>query len=306
MTNRSVPLRRGFTLIELLVVIAIIAILVALLLPAVQSVREAARATQCKDHLHNVALALHNYESSHKVFPIGVMGTTGGSSIAEKLTTWPALILRELEQGPLYSQYDFNVRFDHASNAATVRQTIDVYLCPTQPDDGVVANLYGPGHYAGNAGTTPGANDGVLYPQSKVRFADVTDGTSHTIAAGEIAFEFGGWARGAIGTGSGGGGGGGGGGGSGGGSGGGGSQGFARGVLRWWQAAATCATPGMNPPATNCSSSAERRFQFSSAHPGGVHFALGDGEARFLSENLDRNLFQALLTRAAGDSTGPF
>ncbi|HSG70716.1 MAG TPA: DUF1559 domain-containing protein, partial [Planctomycetaceae bacterium] len=287
---------------------AIIAILVALLLPAVQNAREAARRTSCKNNMKQIALALHNYQSTFNVFPPGVLGNDGSTRSNLPLTTWNTLLLINLEQTALYQQYDFNVRFDHPNNATTVIKTLPVYVCPSQPNDQVVDNLFGPNHYAANAGTVPGANDGVLYPLSAISFKDILDGTSNTIVAGEIAFEFGGWARGVMNSGSGGGGGGSGGGGggsggSGGGSGGGG-QGFARGVLRWWKADPACAIPGMNPPETTCSNSAERRFQFSSPHPGGAQFSLGDGSARFISENLDVQVYRALFTRWGREPAG--
>jgi prepilin-type processing-associated H-X9-DG protein len=93
------------------------------------------------------------------------------------------------------------------------------------------------------------------------------------------------------------------------GSGGGGSgtgQGFARAVLRWWQSDAPCAIAGMNPPETACQKSCERRFQFSSQHVGGCHFAFADGHARFLSETMDVDVFGALLTRNGGKVVGEF
>lgn len=300
--------RQAFTLIELLVVIAIIAILVAMLLPAVQQAREAARRTQCKNNMRQISLALHNYQSTHGLFPFGVLGTTGSRSARELLTTWEALILPFIDQAPLYNAYDFNVRFDHSKNAAAVLRRVPVYICPSQPNDQNVDGLYGPNHYAANAGSVPGANDGVLYPLSKTTFRDITDGSSNTIAGGEIAYEFGGWARGAMnsGSGSGGGGGGGSGSGGGGGGGGGGGQGFARGVLRWWKAADNCARPGMNLPPSTCANSSEQRFQFSSPHEGGAHFSLSDGSARFVSENIDVNLYRALTTRNQGEVVGEF
>ena len=294
----AIGTRRGFTLIELLVVVAVIAVLIALLLPAVQQAREAARRAACKNNMKQIALALHNYQSTYGVFPMGVQGTTGSMAASEKLTTWQTSILPELEQMQLFRDYDFNVRFDHANNAGPVKQTLPVFLCPSQPNDEVVIERYGASHYAANAGTTPGADDGLLFPMSSTRFRDVQDGTSNTIAAGEIAFEIGGWARGANNSGGGGSGGG------GGGGGGGGSQGFARSVLRWWKAAAACAKPGMNPPQTTCSSSAERRFQFSSAHEGGCQFALADGSARFVTQSIDANVFRAIITRQGLESLG--
>lgn len=287
----------GFTLVELLVVIAIIGILIALLLPAVQAAREAARKAQCKNNLRQIGLALHNYQSSHGVFPPGVLGTSGSTSANQKLHTWQAKILPFLEQANLDAQYDYNVRFDHANNAAAVLQPVPVYLCPDL-DDLAIGNQYAPSHYAGSAGTAPGADDGVLFPMSAIRFRDVVDGTSNTLAAGEIAFEIGGWARGANNTGTGGGGGG--------GSGGGTGQAFARAVLRWWKAASNCATAGMNPPETTCNGSIERQFQFSSRHAGGCHFALVDGSTRFISETIELAVFQSLITRAGGEVAGNF
>lgn len=291
-SSKSTKQVRAFTLIELLVVIAIIAILIALLLPAVQQAREAARRTTCKNNMKQLSLALHNYESTHGVFPIGVLGTSGNTAAANVLTTWEAMILPFLEQSSLYSQYNFNLRFDHASNAVAVKSVLPMYLCPSQPQSSLVNGLYGPSHYAGNAGTIPGANDGLLYPLSNVRMRDLTDGTSNTIASGEIAFEFGGWARGAINAGGGGGGGSG--------------QGFARGVLRWWTSAPACARAGFNPPISNCSGSVERQFQFSSPHVGGCHFSLGDGSGRLLSENMDVNVYKSLITRSGGETIGEF
>ena len=76
--------------------------------------------------------------------------------------------------------------------------------------------------------------------------------------------------------------------------------------MRWWRAAANCAQAGFNPPQTNCAGSAERRFQFSSPHAGGAHFAFADGHARFLSESIDVNVFRSLITRNEGEVIGDY
>jgi prepilin-type N-terminal cleavage/methylation domain-containing protein len=286
-TSRS----RAFTLVELLVVIAIIGILIALLLPAVQYAREAARRTSCKNNLRQIGLALHLYHDVHRKFPPGVLGNSGSQAANEKLHTWHALVLPFLEQVNLQNRYDFNVRFDHANNSAAVNEVVPVFVCPTMstplPQSG-----FAPNHYPGNAGVLPGQNDGLFFPMSTVAMQDVTDGTSATLAVGELAFEIGGWARGAINTGGGGGGGGG--------------QGFGRSVLRWWRAAPNCARPGLNPPVTTCSGSVERQFQFSSRHTGGVQFTLADGSTRFVSETVESAVLRGLTTRGGGEVVADF
>ncbi len=101
---------RGFTLIELLVVIAIIAILISLLLPAVQQAREAARRSQCRNNMKQIGLAMHNYESTHGVFPSGRLERPGDT----KWVSWGVMILPYVDQAPLYNQYNQNLRWNAA------------------------------------------------------------------------------------------------------------------------------------------------------------------------------------------------
>ncbi len=195
--------RRGFTLIELLVVIAIIGVLIALLLPAVQAAREAARRAQCTNNLKQIGLALHHYEGTHGCFPPGRINTyvTGNGHC------WSAYsqMMPYLELGNVFNAMNFNMNPDpdYTTTSASVNMTAAVtvvssLLCPS--DGGASLVQIGGGLYAGhnyplNVGSgysvvqTPPAGvpapNGILFENSSVRFADVTDGTSQSVTIGE-------------------------------------------------------------------------------------------------------------------------
>ncbi|QDV50137.1 DUF1559 domain-containing protein [Gimesia fumaroli] len=194
--------QRGFTLIELLVVIAIIAILIALLLPAVQQAREAARRAQCKNNLKQIALAMHNYESTHTTFPpIGASISYGFSAQAQ--------LLPYCDQANLHGLIDFDIplgRPDSGFNPphdTTAEIPIPFFTCPSDTVSPVKPVTFSRGsssgtftraglNYAINVGSGTGNNasygdptDGIAWSGSKVKFRDITDGTSNTVAFAE-------------------------------------------------------------------------------------------------------------------------
>jgi prepilin-type N-terminal cleavage/methylation domain-containing protein len=125
---------RGFTLIELLVVIAIIGVLVALLLPAVQQAREAARRSQCKNNLKQLGLAIHNYHDAFDQFPLIMVHLAGlPANRVVNAQSWGAGILPYIDQAPVANIYSANVPFFHANNAAAIRTVIPTHLCPSSP-----------------------------------------------------------------------------------------------------------------------------------------------------------------------------
>ena len=210
--------RDGFTLVELLVVIAIIGILVALLLPAVQAAREAARRTECTNNLKQIGLALHNFHDTYGKLPPARYYPEG--RIGGNYPSWPALITPYLEARAAYDQWHFDSSFYNNLNKSAREVNIPVWTCPTRRKSGALSaerNLQRSKHgavgdYAGNFGeeiiftieVATGATgvivqaggrmvDGRLTWDSDVDFAIITDGLTNTILVGEKHFCSGNW-----------------------------------------------------------------------------------------------------------------
>jgi prepilin-type N-terminal cleavage/methylation domain-containing protein len=186
-------MRRAFTLIELLVVMAIVGVLIGLLLPAVQKVREAANRMKCANNLKQFGLALHTYHDNNGSFPPGVTADT--SDLRTGKHSGLTVLLPYLEQQNLYARYNFAATWIDPSNLAVAQMKVPVFLCPSGPDrvteDGGVSGA--PSHYAFSKGayaylsrdTSIRPGSGLFDVNSARRFADILDGTSQTFAMGE-------------------------------------------------------------------------------------------------------------------------
>lgn len=189
--------RTGFTLVELLVVIAVIGVLIALLLPAVQAAREAARRSQCSNNLKQIGLAVHSYENAFKSFPPSIMWKGGGSDPPGEWST-AARVMPFIEELNTFKRIDFTKGYGDATNAAIRPTRLPTYQCPSEPNDTTRLSGSGaPDHYPLNYGFNMGVwfvydpvakrgGDGAFVVNGGLRGRHFTDGMSKTLLAAEV------------------------------------------------------------------------------------------------------------------------
>jgi type II secretory pathway pseudopilin PulG len=199
--RQCAPARAAMSLVELLVVIAVIGMMIALLLPAVQAAREAARRAECQNNLRQIGIALHLYHDANGHLPVGCTDKrVPRTNPSGRQFAWSADILPHMEEAALWKRIDYSAAYDSTTNAAAAAAILKVYLCPSttrlaagraaalvRDSAGATSYLAAAIDYGGIYGAaqvSPAANGVFLYDHS-VKFADITDGTSFTLALAE-------------------------------------------------------------------------------------------------------------------------
>jgi prepilin-type N-terminal cleavage/methylation domain-containing protein/prepilin-type processing-associated H-X9-DG protein len=301
--------RNAFTLVELLVVIAIIGILIALLLPAVQAAREAARRMSCTNNLKQIGVALHNYHDTHKKLPIGWLGFAPNGQpdfVGLPGWAWSTRILPFMEQQALYdSLIDMDLPVTDAANAQARVQIVSTFICPSDVGDDIfdlkdaineetegttVLTQLAKSNYPGVFGTQdihgvceqgePGYNgckgNGIFYLNGSLAFRDITDGLSSTFLVGER------WSKWMHST-------------------------WTGVVPGGWHAPARIVAVASDEFPPNSEANVEQQtHNFSSYHPAGANFLLSDGHVQLITETIDLEVYNALCTRAGGEPVGEF
>jgi prepilin-type N-terminal cleavage/methylation domain-containing protein len=287
--NKKAPLQRigrnqqlGFTLVELLVVIAIIGILIGMLLPAVQQVREAARRCVCANNIAQLGLAIHNYEFGMEHLPAGVTDNGGAPILTQEIgqhVSFLVELLPFIEQPGIYNNFDTAIGTYAVANAPAREMQIPTYNCPSfrfQINSTITAGVtnYAGCHHDIEAQIDKD-NNGVLFLNSKIRYADITDGSSNTILVGEFlpTEDSLGWASGTR------------------------SSLRNTGVIidmSDWELLNRVPEP------------ADVVGGFGSSHPGSANFCLSDGSVHPLSNGIEAKLFTYLGHRADGEMMGTF
>jgi prepilin-type processing-associated H-X9-DG protein len=293
--------RAAFTTIELLVVIAIVAILFALLFPAVQRARQMADRAQCANHLRQLGIACHQYHDSTGSFPPGYTADPNDSMTTAPGWGWAVYLLPHIEQTSLFGQLDMTKPVEDPANALAIQSRIGLFTCPAEPalpDSTLVTDPTGtiicraaPCSYAATVGDDSSEVDapdgnGIFYRNSQTRISDITDGTSYTVMLGDRA-----WAQ---------------------------TQGIWAGAVNGSITRAGTLNPWPNAVAPaealvlvhnnwlNVRTDTDGGLDdFSSNHPGGANLLFADGSVHFIQDiSMDGQLrrdFWALGTRAAGD-----
>lgn len=307
---------RGFTLVELLVVIAIIGVLIALLLPAVQQAREAARRMQCTNHLKQLILATHNYHDTHLVFPVGVLQNNLDSEFVNPRLTWAIHLYPFMEQGNIYDQFDFTqpgIMWINDPNSGgadrPVAQVIATMQCPsdgmgasTYEHPSFVGHVFARGNYAaffgnltkGDARTLTADHLPAAFGYRPVKMSSIIDGTSNTMAFGELLKGTGSVSDSMIGSywydfpGA--------------------AWIFTREVpntavpdsIRSSSCGTAANQPKLNLPCVGVNGAGETAAS-RSRHPGGVQVAMCDGSVHFIPETLGLEVWRALGSRAGSE-----